>query len=265
MSNFDPRQRTRVSPSLQALNSVFAIPLENAAALVIQLTNQGTASLGAGVFNFEASVDSTDGTDGTWGLVPGSRVGNPNQATTPEVSPAIAAGAAQGWFYELDVSAYRWFRIRTSVAGSANSQPVFKIGLSNNAAPATVSVTGTVAMSTEPSIAFVPQGSFYNSAATTNLTNVRNSAATLGAISVSNTGAATRYLKLYNKASAPVLATDIPVMVLIIPAGTDKNYTFAPKGIRFSAGLSFAMVGGAANADATAIGASEVKAGFAWF
>lgn len=265
MSNFDIKQRTRVSPSLQALNAVYALPLENASSMVIQLVNQGTASLAAGVFNFEASVDSTDGTDGTWGLVPAVRVGNPAVFTSPEVSPSIAAGAAQGWFYEVDVAAYRWFRIRTSVAGTASSQPIFKLGLSDNPSSAVVHITGAVSMSTEPSIAFVPQGSFYNSTATTNLTNVRNTAATLGAISVSNTGAATRYLKLYNKASAPALATDIPVIVLIVPAGTDKNYTFGPKGIRFGTGLSFAMVGGAADTDATAVGAAEVKAGFSWY
>lgn len=62
------------------------------------------------------------------------------------------------------------------------------------------------------------------SAATTNATSVKTSGGTIYNIVASNTGAAAAYLKIYNKASAPTVGTDIPVHTCVIPAG--GNYLF---------------------------------------
>ena len=62
------------------------------------------------------------------------------------------------------------------------------------------------------------------SAATTNATSVKTTGGTIYNIVASNTGVTDVYLKIYNKASAPTVGTDIPVHTCVIPAG--GNYLF---------------------------------------
>lgn len=99
------------------------------------------------------------------------------------------------------------------------------------------------------------------SAATTNATSVKASAGTLGHVSASNVNAAPRYLKFYNKASAPTVGTDVPVLTYIIPgntAGAGTNIPLPPQGINFSTGIAFAITTGAADSDTGAVAANEI-------
>lgn len=99
-----------------------------------------------------------------------------------------------------------------------------------------------------------------NAAATTNATSVKTSAASLYSLFATNTGAAVRYLKLYNKASAPTVGTDTPVLTIPIPAGGFVNPPLGAMGIRFATGLAFAITTGAADSDTAAVSAAnEVK------
>lgn len=105
------------------------------------------------------------------------------------------------------------------------------------------------------------------SAATTNATSVKASAGQVYELFVTNINAAVRYLKLYNKASAPTVGTDTPVLTLAIPgntagAGFSKH---VPNGYAFSLGIAFALTTGVADADTGAVAASEivVNLGFA--
>lgn len=98
-----------------------------------------------------------------------------------------------------------------------------------------------------------------NSAATTNATSVKASAGTLLALQVSNINAALRYLKLYNKASAPTVGTDVPFMVFPIPIGGYIAEEFGTLGIRMGTGIALAITGAAADSDTTAVSASEHK------
>lgn len=123
----------------------------------------------------------------------------------------------------------------------------------------TTAVTGTVTVSgTATTTPANPTTSFLNSAATTNATSVKASAGSLCNISASNTNASARYLKLYNKASAPTVGTDTPVLTLTIPANSQVSFD-AAQGIRFATGIALAITGAAADADTTTIGAGEVK------
>jgi len=98
-----------------------------------------------------------------------------------------------------------------------------------------------------------------NSAATTNATSVSATANTLlYGYYISNTNAtAFRYVKFYNKASAPTVGTDTPVLVLAIPGGGAANVSF-PAGINFTTGLAFATTTGAADSDTAAVALNEV-------
>ena len=106
-----------------------------------------------------------------------------------------------------------------------------------------------------------PLASNINSAATTNLTSVKNAPGTLFHIVATNTSTtAIAYLKLYNKASAPVLASDVPVLTIPLAVSSKNEIDFGTLGHRFSSGIALAITGGAADTDTTAVAASQVKA-----
>lgn len=103
-----------------------------------------------------------------------------------------------------------------------------------------------------------PTQSFINSAATTNATSVKASAGTVFNIVATNTNAAARYLKFYNKASAPTVGTDVPVLTITLPAS--QSVTISPhQGIRFGSGIALATTTGAADSDTGAVAANEIK------
>lgn len=98
------------------------------------------------------------------------------------------------------------------------------------------------------------------SAATTNATSVKASAGQLYGWYISNINAAVRYVKLYNKASAPTVGTDTPVITLAIPGattggGTNVDYSH---GIAFATGIAFAITTGVADADTGAVAANDL-------
>jgi hypothetical protein len=105
------------------------------------------------------------------------------------------------------------------------------------------------------------------SAATNNATSLKATPGVVGMITASNNNASPRYLKFYNKASAPAPASDTPVLVIEIPgnaAGAGSNIPIPMQGIKFSVGIAYAIVAGIANNDNTAVGASEVAINIAY-
>jgi hypothetical protein len=97
------------------------------------------------------------------------------------------------------------------------------------------------------------------SAASTNATSVKGSAGQLFGWYISNVNAAARYLKLYNKATAPTVGTDTPVMTLLIPGNTAgvAGHVEMTNGIDFTTGIAFALTTGAADADTGVVAANE--------
>lgn len=99
----------------------------------------------------------------------------------------------------------------------------------------------------------------YNSTASTNAVSVKASAGNLYNILASNISASIRYLKLFNKASAPTVGTDVPILTIPLPATSVTPIDVGSLGYRPSLGIGFCIVGGIADNDTTAIGANEVK------
>lgn len=129
-----------------------------------------------------------------------------------------------------------------------------------------VNVIGTVAtfMSTNTPVAV--QAAITNnmtahrkfSAATTNATNVKATAGKIGNLVVTNLTTTTKFLKLYNKATAPTVGTDIPVLTYpLLPEETIDLFT-SGLGLSFATGIGYAITGALADADTTAIGANEI-------
>jgi len=147
-----------------------------------------------------------------------------------------------------------------SVAG-ANS--AIKIGDgTNNAA---VKAASTAVAATDPALTvgispnMTVTASAINSAATTNATSVKATAGTVFSITASNTGAAAAFVKFYNLATAPTVGTSVPVITLSIPASGTVNVPFGPFGYRFATGIALAITNLAADTDATAVAAAQVK------
>ena len=130
------------------------------------------------------------------------------------------------------------------------------VNLASKRAVVTGAVTVTGTATTTPA---TPTVTNVNSAATTNATLVKSTAGNLYALSVSNIGAAIRYVKLYNKATAPTVGTDIPVLTIAVPIGGTLVLNWGAMGMRFATGIGLAITAGAADADVAAVVAAEVK------
>ena len=123
-------------------------------------------------------------------------------------------------------------------------------------------ITGSVTASVTPSAAPTPY--FLNSAATTNGALIIAGTSGLTSLYATNIGATAAFVKLYNKATAPVVGTDIPEMVIPIPAANagfpgvaSPNLGFIT--LRFPLGLGIAVTGAAPDTDTTAVAAGQVK------
>lgn len=91
----------------------------------------------------------------------------------------------------------------------------------------------------------------------TNLVSVKASAGQLYGFHVKNRAGAERFLKFYNKNSAPVLASDVPVMVIPLAAGETLNWN-EPHGVPFAAGIAMSMTTGIADTDTGALTANDL-------
>lgn len=124
---------------------------------------------------------------------------------------------------------------------------------------AAVTSVGTAGTPPVPATPF-----FLNSAATTNGALVITGTSGLQTVFSTNTGATVAYVKLYNKATAPTVGTDVPEMIIAVPAAVGGvPGTASPpigySGYRFALGLGIAITAGAADNDTTAVAAGQVK------
>lgn len=101
-------------------------------------------------------------------------------------------------------------------------------------------------------------GRIVSSAATTNATSVKASAGSVHGFTATNTTAALKYLKFYNKASAPTVGTDTPIWTQPLQPSNVPTTVRFPKTLNFSTGIAIALTGAAADADTTALAAGDV-------
>jgi hypothetical protein len=100
-------------------------------------------------------------------------------------------------------------------------------------------------------------------AATTNATSLKASAGNIAAIDLFNVATYMVFLKLYNKASAPTVGTDIPVWTIPLPASGGFSIDFS-QGEYFSTGIAFAITKLQADSDTTALVAGDVTGRIKW-
>jgi hypothetical protein len=132
-------------------------------------------------------------------------------------------------------------------------------------ASGTITTVSTVTAVTNAGTPAVPATPFFvNSAASTNGALIVTGTSGLQAFWASNIGASAAFVKLYNKATAPTVGTDVPEMIIPVPAAVGgvpgvAEVTPGFNGHRFLLGLGIAITGGAADSDTTAVAAGQVK------
>lgn len=208
--------------------------------------------------NFEATLDGTN-----WFPVFGSNT----SAASVVSSPAL--GTNQIAAYDIIVGPFIQFRIRSSAwtSGSALTQVAFgtesydpapNVQVVNSAVLGTgANVIGAVT----PVAAFGSGGVVTNhhlvAAATTNATSVKASAGSIGSIVLANTAAAIKFFKLFNKASAPTVGTDVPTVTVGIPP-TSTLFWDPAIYYRMTTGIAYAITNLSPDLDATAVTAGDV-------
>lgn len=92
---------------------------------------------------------------------------------------------------------------------------------------------------------------------TTNSTLVKAGEGSVFGGFVSNLTASAKFLKFYDKVSAPTVGTDAILMTISIPANsTVPLNTYG--GIRFSVGVGYGITGAIGDSDTTALAANDV-------
>ena len=203
--------------------------------------------------SFEGSLESSGDTN--WFSIQAVRS---NANTIETTTGNLSAQPTYAW--EMSVNGLARLRVRCTARTSGTQSWRFKLGTyATEPIPAAqVSATQAISGSVTATPA-TPSASNINSAATTNATSVKSTAGTLYGVTASNVGAGAAYLKLYNKASAPTVGTDVPVLTIPIPASSVQNIKFGTAGHRFTTGIALAITNLAADSDTTAIAANQVK------
>lgn len=96
------------------------------------------------------------------------------------------------------------------------------------------------------------------SAATTNATLVKSSTGRVYQIDCHNATASIKYLKLYNKASAPTVGTDTPFLTFALSPNSKFYVQYNNTGVSMPLGIAYAITGGAADADTTAVALNDI-------
>jgi hypothetical protein len=99
-------------------------------------------------------------------------------------------------------------------------------------------------------------GTHLVSAATTNATIVKGSPGRVIGWSLANTNAAWRYVKLHNQTTTPTAGSGV-VRTIAIPPNNVNTFSIEG-GIAFATGIGLTTVTGAADADSTAVGVSDI-------
>lgn len=94
--------------------------------------------------------------------------------------------------------------------------------------------------------------------------NIKASAGQVYGWHITNNAASTRYVKLYDKATAPS-SSDTPLLTLAIPAGQISRLFFDKEGPAFGTGLGIRGVTGVADNDNTAPTANDIVTNLFFF
>lgn len=238
--------------TLAAAGSVTAAGLQDASSVLFRVSGTYVAT-----FVFEASDDE--------GLVWVSILSARSDANTGETTSGALTSTTRAW--RANIAGYTQFRVRASAytSGTVNvriapstlaAEPV-PVSSTSVAMNAGTNLVGDVSPGVRTSSTNALSRLKVVAAATTNAVAVKASAGRVYGWTLSNTSASWRFVKLFNKATAPVPGTDTPVEVIAIPPG-DHIDVITVFGVSYSAGIGIAITGAYADSDTTAVAVGDV-------
>ena len=241
---------------VNSAGSVGYFDVSDAANVILHLKNAGSATMAAGIHVFEASIDSTDGTDGTWFAVQAARTNDSTIETNRNqtMTPTLVAGASSAYAWEISVNAFKWFRIRCTTSVTASSVARWVVNRTAFGSEPGPSVQGTVSIAgTVPVTPGTGTQAYQVGTASTNALVVKASPGNLMEISLFNPTAALVYLKIYDKATAPTVGTNVPVLTIPVAVNSMVSLNFGSTGKRFTAGIGTAITAGPLATDTAAV------------
>jgi hypothetical protein len=96
-------------------------------------------------------------------------------------------------------------------------------------------------------------------AATVNNTLVQSGKVNVAFILATNEGGAAAFVKLFDKAVAPIAGTDTPFHKVVLPPTSTVLLALPRRGLKVQLGLGYAITNLIADNDNTAVAASQVK------
>ena len=243
------------------INTVLLQPIEveRGADITLQVSALGTS----GNVRVEQSHDGV-----YWSPVVLRRHGVLSTAPVLAVSAAgMYAGVAVGRYVRCIMSAATTagptaltFRVGEAAAQGND----LGVGLAVTAIPPLAAGTaqiGKVLADISPTVANGPTllvHRLVSAAATTNATCVKTSAGRVVLVRGYCAAVVARYLKLYDKASAPTVGTDTPVLTLYLRPAHEFEIDLNPYGMQFSTGIAYALTHNATDTDSTALISADV-------
>jgi hypothetical protein len=208
----------------------------------IQLAGTFTATV-----VFESSIDGTN-----WI--------NRQPMDVSSIKPVVSGTSTAG-IYVLDLGS-PFFRVRASAFTSGT----IAVTVQYSAAPIPTNAVSLLGQTNIIGGVNIGTGGTLNaftsvSAATTNATSVKASAGLIQEVTIANVTATAVYWKLYNKASAPTVGTDVPVLTIPVPASSSTAYTFGANGKRMTTGIAWALTAAIAATDTSAVTAGVQVSG----
>jgi hypothetical protein len=183
-----------------------------------------------------------------------------NGATAPASTTTVTTGFVHvnDWVSSI-ISLSRQPGTQGNNMVNVASMPSVVIGSGTITTVSTVTAVTTSGTPLAPATPYI-----LNSLATTNIALILTGTSGLHAFYATNTGATAAFVKLYNKATAPVLASDVPAMIIVVPAAVGgipgvATLPIGHNGFRFALGLGIAITGGVSDTDTTAVAAGQVK------
>lgn len=239
--------------SLAALNATVALSLNGATGFAVDLRGPFVATV-----TFQGTIDGTNWF--TLAVIPAGSGANVASVTTATTAGAWIGNANGMQQVRAIATAFTSGSVTVTLrammaAGMVTNLPA---GQTTQAVSGTVTVTGGTVNPVVPATPYI-----LNSAASTNEALILTGTSGLQAFYATNIGATPAFVKLYNKATAPI-STDIPAMILAVPAAVSGvpgvcTLPIGFSGFRFALGLGIRITGAVADNDTTAVAAGQVK------
>lgn len=234
----------------------------------IELTTDGKDTIAVQVTGTYTGALSLQGTvNGTNWITLGGNVFQ--QVTTGALSATITSGTQS--IFLAGVGALTKVRI-TGLAAMTGTATITIRGVDGNSMvaldgpiPAGSAAIGSVTVASGAVTVTPVTATAYSvvTTASTNGANIKNAAGTLHEVTVSNVTATPIFVKFYNKASAPTVGTDVPILTIPAAANSVVAVPLGPVGKRFSTGIAIAATGVITAADATnAVALVQISASY---